>query len=180
MLISEILLFEHFVNPITITEKEKYVDEVWDILQNSYAKIGGLKTNGLETKEGLVQNTVMWKLMIREGKIKIVFIYKDKAGRKKIATGTDGSREAKQELIKMLKAEFSRSYSEVSDDLERFLTKNLPEMVDRFKIPADDVSKIIIDDEIRPEPDGYHYQRKIGGHWHTKLMIGTPGKHITT
>lgn len=29
-----------------------------------------------------------------------------------------------------------------------------------------------------PEYKEHFYQRRIGGEWHTKLMIGTPGKKI--
>lgn len=174
MLTHELLL-EHFVNVFTTSAKEKYIDQVWDLLQKSYAKIGGLKSGGLETKDGLVENSVMWKLLFKGGDLKVVFIYKDKGGRKKIATGTDGSREAKHELVKMLTAEFERSYTEVSDDLERFLNKNCHELVKKYQVPYSEVVKIV-KDEVRPGDDDYHYQREIHGDWHTKLMIGTPGK----
>lgn len=182
MLISDIfkpLLFETFKNPHSLSDKEKYVDEVWDILQKSYAKVGGLKTNGLQTKEGLIKNTAFWKLFLKDGKIKVVFIYKDKSGRKKIAIGTDGTKEGKDQLIKMLIPEFERSYSEISDDFEAFIVKNLPDLVKQYQIPFEEVQKIITDEEIKPvKGDKYHFQREISGHWHTKLMIGKPNKKI--
>ena len=168
-------LTERYVNAFDTKDKETYKDEVWDILQKSYSKIGGLKSGGLDTPEGLIRNGKMWKLVKSNGQIKVVMIYKDKGGRKSVAAGTDGTQEAKIALAKILKNDFENSYREVSDSMEAFIFKYMPELANKFKIPAEKV-KELLDDEIRPEPDGYHYQRKIGGHWHTKIMLGTPGK----
>jgi hypothetical protein len=49
------------------------------------------------------------------------------------------------------------------------------------KISGDEIRKPPADDEnIRysPELKDYFYQREIGGHWHTKIMLGTNGKKI--
>ena len=36
-------------------EKEKYVDEVWDMLQTAYSSIGGIKGSGFESKEDMIK-----------------------------------------------------------------------------------------------------------------------------
>lgn len=41
MKLNEIILLEHYVNLLTRAEKEKYADEVWDMLQKAYEPIGG-------------------------------------------------------------------------------------------------------------------------------------------
>lgn len=175
MKLNEIaILNERYVNAFDAQSKEAYAPEVWDILQKSYSKIGGLKSGGLDTIEGLIKNSKMWKLLKRDGKIKVVSIYKDKEGRKSVAVGTDGTQEAKLALAKMLKTEFENSYREVSDSMEAFIFKHVPHLANKYKIPVE-IVKELVHDEIRPEEDGYHYKREIGGHWHTKIMLGTPG-----
>jgi len=175
-------LAETYKNLTSKADKEKYVDQVLDILQTSYAPIGGIKTPSFKTREAALNGEHMWKLTIRDGKVKVVNIYKDDGtGRKRILTGTDGTKEAKAELTHILKDEFERSYTEVSDSMERFMFKNFPELCNKYKIKNTVALEILQPGEARiPEDDdGYHYDRNIGGHWHTKIMIGTPGKRLT-
>lgn len=174
-------LTETYKNFTTRGQKEKYVDQVLDILKASYASIGGIKTPSFKTREAALEGDHMWKLTVRGGKVKVVSIYKDDGtGRKRILTGTDGTKEAKAELAHNLKDEFGRSYAEVSDAMERFIFKNYPELADEYKIPNTEAIKILQPGEakIPDNDDGYHYDRKIGDSWHTKIMIGTPGKRL--
>lgn len=170
-------LAEAYRNLFTDSDKEKYIDIVWDMLQASYESCGGLKTKGLESKAGLVANTPMWKLWIKDEKVKIVLCYKEKGGRKIVAIGTDGTGESKRQLAKIMSEEFARSYIEVSDSLEAFLKKNLFDLVEKYKIPTEEVPNII-HNKITPLSDGYHYTRNINGEQIEKLMLGTPGKSI--
>lgn len=174
-------LIEAYKNIFDKADKEKYVDEVLDVLNSSYASIGGIKTPSFKNREAALEGDHMWKLTIRDGKVKVVNIYKDDGtGRKRILTGTDGTKEAKAELAKNLKDEFERSYAEVSDAMERFVFKYYPELANKYKIPNTEALKILQPGEakIPDDDDGYHYDRSIGGHWHTKIMIGTPGKKL--
>jgi hypothetical protein len=174
-------LIETYKNVFNKSDKEKWIDQVWDVLQSSYAPIGGIKTPSFKSKEAALTSDTMWKLTVRDGKVKTVSVYKDDGtGRKSVLTGTDGTKEAKSELKKIIIDEFGRSYREVSDDFEKFLWKNFEPEMNKFKIPNTEIHKYLKPDEFRiPEKDdGYHYDRKIGGSWHTKIMVGTPGKNI--
>lgn len=176
-------LTEAYKNLFTKEDKEKWLDEVFDILQSSYAAIGGIKTNGIKTKEEALTSPLMWKISVRDGKVKTATIYKDDGtGRKMVLVGTDGSKEAKTELKKIVYQDLFRSYGEISDDLEKFITRNFPKDIKKFSIPNTEVCNQLKFGEFKiPETDndGFHYDRKIGKHWHRKLMIGTPGKRIT-
>lgn len=174
-------LTETYKNLFSKAEKEKWIDQVWDCLQKSYAPIGGVKTPSFKDKETAVNGNHMWKLTVRDGVVKTVSIYKDDGtGRKSVLTGTDGTKEAKDELKKIVFKEFERSYREVSDDFERFLWKNFKTEMDKYKIPNTELDKYLKPNEYRipKNDDGYHYEREIAGHWHTKIMVGTPGKNI--
>lgn len=162
-------------------DKELYAEDVWNILQNSYRKIGGIQGNGFKSIDDMIKNIPMWKIFRRGGDIKVVMMYKDKQGRKRVAIGTDGTLEAKQMLAKMIQDEYKtgRAFGEVSDNSLRFIQKQFTE--DEFKkfvIPVDTVKQLLPKDEI-VDIDGYFYKREIGGEWHTKLMLGNPkAKHI--
>lgn len=182
MISFKTFLGEAYKNIFDKEDKEKYVDQVLDILASSYAPIGGVKTPSFKTREAALNGDHMWKLTVRDGKVRVVNIYKDDGtGRKRVLTGTDGTKEAKAELARNLKDEFERSYAEISDAMEKFVFKNYPEMADEYKIPNTEAIKILQPGEARipDDDDGYHYDRNIGGHWHTKIMVGTPGKKLT-
>lgn len=169
-------LIERYVNALKSDDKKKYMQEVWDILQSSYAYIGGIKGEEFKTPESMLK-VPFWKLVVKDGKVVACHLYKDLNGRKSIAGGTDGSRTGKIEFAKMAKDDFKRSYSEVSGASEKFINRNFPELFKDFSIPSSDV-EAIIGKKITPLPDGYHYKRIIGGEEVTKIMIGTSGKKI--
>lgn len=185
-------LNEHIINalPNDINIKEKYVDEVWDILNNSYAKIGGLHSNGFSSKEDMIKNIPFWKMVTKNNKVVAVIMYKDKNGRKKVAGGTDGTDLGKEEFFKINKEEskMKRSYSEISGPMLSVMIKQIPNFKDEC-IPFRKISGII-DDEIKrpeindpeilkhPELKDYFYQRLINGHWHTKILHGQSGLNI--
>lgn len=190
-----ILMNERFIN-LFQRDKEKrmeYVDDVWEILQKSYAPIGGIKGSGFGSKEEMISRLPFWKLVRRNGKIVAVGIYKDKSGRKFVAGGTDGSREGKDGLIDILKSDLKqrRSYVEVSGPLLSLLKKVIgvndlksfamtPEEFE--SVSGDSVSDVPENDsEVNRHPElaDYFYQRKLGGHMHTKIALGTPMKRIT-
>lgn len=159
---------EHVLNLITPAQKAKHADEVWDILQNAYAKIGGFKSAA--SPEELIDDSGIWKLVTRDGHISAVGIYKDKFGRKSIASGTDGTTQGRRDfgMIKDEDVKMGRSWAEVSDAVERIMARSGAE-----PIPAKFAGMLTGKEILDIDPDGYHYTRLIAGHPHTKIIYGT-------
>ena len=153
--------------------------QVFDLLTQAYQSIGGIKGNGFNSVEDMIQNVPFWKIFRRGKDIKAVMLYKDKGGRKRVAMATDGTPDSKAMLAKMIADEhkFNRSYGEISGPSLRFHQRVLGDEFDKVTIPVEQVKKMV-DDEIRPVSN-FEYQRNIGGEWITKRMIGNPGNKIT-
>jgi hypothetical protein len=192
-------LSEGFVNLIQDDpKKSQYIDSVWNMIQRSYADIGGIRTNGFQNKEAMMQ-LPFWKVATVNGKPVAVTIYKDKGGRKSVASATDGSEEGKKKIADMMKNELSRSYGEKSKGaLGLTLKITPPDVIKQFLISPKEVAKLSPDDEIVPVkgykgdlPDDakvtlskypflkdYGYLKDFGGKMLFKVMLGTPGKSI--
>ena len=198
---SNEMVLERFVNLFEkdIEERKKYAEEVWNILQTTYAKIGGIKGNGFNNVDDMIQNIPFWKLVRKNGKIVTVVMYKTKDGRKLVACGTDGSNEGKEGLLAILMNDMqdpinkstSRAFFEVSDKLLFFIVNRLGyDFVKKFVVELPEVKRIMSRDEILPILSDdieaknhpllakYFYRRDIGGHLHTKIMIGVDGKYL--
>lgn len=178
---KEHILTERFINLFDTSTKHRYADEVWDILQNSYKEIGGIKGSGFRSKEDMIENIPFWKLAKKGNKVVAVSLYKDKQGRKKVAGGTDGSEEGKKEFAKMTVDELlhGRSWGEISDKMYWFTRKHVgAENLDKYLIPAKKVQELMPEDEIVPV-DEYWYKRQLGsGDWKQKIAIGNPKQNI--
>lgn len=164
-------LNEHFVTVFDHDDKMKYVDEVWDMLEQSYSKIGGTHSS----KDEILEDGMMWKLVRRNGKIDAAIIYKQKLGRKAILAGCDGTPQGKQDLFSIIredaKMEDRHAWVEVSGAPEYLYKK-----YGHVPIPNEVAEEILAKmgkkiDQLNP--DGYHYTRKIGGDSYEKLMMGT-------
>lgn len=169
-------LTETIDNLFTPDEKEKYSQQVFDLIKKSYEPVGGIHGNGFASVEDMKNKIPMWKLFRRGDDIKVAMMYKDKGGRKRVAIATDGSKEAKSMLAKMLVDEYKtgRAFGEVSDNSLKFIRRQFTENeFKKFVIPVDIVKQLLPDDEIE-DIDGYFYTRNIGGHNHMKLMLGNP------
>lgn len=184
-------------------KREKYKDEVFDILQKSYAKIGGLKSGGFSSPDDMVNKIPFWKLAIKNGKVVAVVMYKDKQGRKSVASGTDGSDEGKKKLIDIIRGDLSlgRAYSERSKAMLAVTLKQYPEEVMKnLLLTPSDVKKLMPNDDIEaitdvPESEWtkdvtdilskYPFVKEYG-YFHTigtgdklfKVALGTPNKKI--
>jgi len=185
------ILVERFVNLLTPEKKEKYADEVWNMIQNAYKKIGGIRGSGFQSKEDMINNIPFWKVATKNGKVVAIAMYKDKGGRKRVASATDGTDEGKDKLEMIGKEDLSqkRSYAEVSSSSLKFLLRRWkgPKDIKDYMILPREAEKVLGDKLKYPVPDSdpeviahpelkkYFYQREIGGHYHTKLMIGKPG-----
>lgn len=192
--------FKNLIGYRDIKLKEKYVDEVWNILQESYKQIGGIKGSGFNSKEDMVNNIPFWKLFIYNNKVVSVILYKDKDGRKSVASGTDGSEIGKKKIIEIFKSDLFRSYSEKSKGSLGLLMKTIPfDLLVNFLIKPNSVQKVLKDDNIipilsvereewpedaklmldkYPQLKPYGYLREIGKHLVFKVMVGTLNKTI--
>ena len=200
---KEYVLNENFKNLIgdkDVDLKKQYADQVWDLLALTYAKIGGIKGGGFESKESMIANIPFWKLYISNGKVLIAGLYKDKAGRKTVAYATDGSAKAKAVLADLMKASLKITYGEKSKGALIFMMKSIPFVaLEPFLIKPADVKRITGDDIIIPDEQyvknnldrsdqvvykkykslkDYFYVRKIGGSYLLKVAMGTPNNPI--
>lgn len=167
MKINDILL-ERVYNAFTSTDKMKYADQVWAVLQQAYSKLrGGFGT--ASSLEELIEKSGLWKVVVRDGKVSAVNIYKDQHGRKSIASGTDGTPQGKKDfmMIKNEDVKFNRAWVEVSDAPEKILARmGAKPIPSKFAGPL--TGKEILD----YNSDGYHYTRLIAGEPHEKIIYG--------
>ena len=161
------VLVERVVNAFTPEQKNKFVQQVWDIMQRSYASIGGFGT--ASSPEELIQFSGLWKIVTRDGNITAVNIYRDQHGRKSIASGTDGSPQGKKDylMIKNEDVKFNRAWAEVSGAPEKILIR-----AGAKAIPAKFAPILTQKEILSYNPDGVHYTRLIAGHPHEKAMYG--------
>ena len=183
-------LNERFLNAIGSSQlKDEHVDSVWELLQKSYAPIGGIKGSGFSSKKDMIDNIPFWKMVKKNGKIIAVQMYKDNEGRKRVAVGTDGSQAAKEQLREIYKADFQRSYFEISGPSLSFAVRTVGEdfivKYQKSKEEAEDILREPLrepdDNEMEqkfPKLKRFMYSRSFGGSWKTKIMIGTTGKKI--
>lgn len=195
------IIAEKFKNFVGFTDdvvdaKSEYALQVWDMLNVAYKAIGGIKGSGFESPEAMMKKIRFWKLGFSGGELKIVVLYKDKAGRKVVALGTDGTKQGKNMLAGVLKADLDRSYKEISDGAWGFSRKYIgDEVLMKFAIPVHKVRKLLKGKEIFDLNDlpprltkkvnkedpfyKFYYGREIGGSVHVKIMIGVEGLPIT-
>lgn len=181
-LFIEQTLTEHYLTCFSADEKEPYIDIIWDMMEKAYAPIGGIK--GL-TKDELMSDNIIFKLVRKNNKIVACHIYNTKQGGRKIIGGcTDGTDIGKKAFYEMGAEEVKRiernSWAEVSGAMEHiFLFK-----LGATPIPADIAKKILADKGkriISTDPDGFHYTREIGGTPIEKIMFGNvPPKYRNT
>jgi len=170
---------EHYLNLFTPEEKAPYADQVWDLLQATYAYAGGIKGSGFKSKEDMIQNIPFWKLTTKDGKVTTCRMYKDKEGRKGVAAGTDGTRDSVKAYREITKEDLKRAFIELSGKALNSLQKQLGDDFYKYDIPVKIAQQKLPDDELIPIDD-YFYQRDIGGEMVTKVMVGNPNaKKIT-
>lgn len=167
----ENILNEHYVTVTNNNDMNKYVDIVWDMLQNAYKEIGGFLT--AKTKDELIKKSSLWKMVRRNGKILAVKIYTSKkGGRKSIACATNGTPEGKDALYSILKEDIKmmdqrQAWAEVSGKMEHLYNK-----FGGVVVPSKYVKDILKDKEIFGQKDDGHYSRNIKGEPHEKIMFG--------
>lgn len=164
-------ILERFVTALNKEDMKKYIDIVWPMLQAAYKAIGG--TAGMNSPEQLIEETDIWKMVRKNSKIVAVKVYSQKrGGRKACYCATDGTKEGKEALYKIIDEDMSQAgrqaWAECSGKMEHIYIKH-----GATPIPAEIAQKIMKDKKfISINPDGYHYTRKIGGEPHEKMMVG--------
>ena len=129
---------------------------------------------GMDSKEQLIDETDMWKMVRKNGKILAVKCYTFKrGGRKACYCASNGTDEGKQALYQMVKDDMKlkgrQAWIEASGAVEHIYKK----YGEATPIPAEIAQQIMKDKKfISFNKDGYHYTRLIGGHPHEKIMLG--------
>ena len=192
---------ERYVNAVGDRDmeiKRQYGKQVFDLLTKSYAGNGGLFTNGFQNLETMIQKIPMWKMVVNNGVVEAVVMYKDKGGRKSVAMGSTGSPYAKKAISNLFPAELQRSYGEKSKSALGALMKTVPwsvlepyvhspkavAKISKKKIVSLKDFKDTIPEDAKKTLDKYPvlkpygYFRELNGKWAFKIMVGTPGLGI--
>ena len=162
---------EHFLTVTNKDDMKKYADEVWDILQKSYAYIGGVA--GANSIDDIIEDTDMWKLVRRNGHITAMQAYKYKqGGRKTNCCGSDGTEQGKKDIMKIYQEDGlmkdRKQYGEYSGKAISAMLKS-----GGIPVPNSIAQTLLEPKEVEPCEDGWFFIRKLGdGKYHHKLMIG--------
>jgi len=151
-----------------LERKEKYIDDVWDILVFSYKNVeGGLH---FESKEHLIKTTSEWQVITYGKTVTGVLIFKIKQGMKIVALGaSEENREmAKKQLGEVLKKALKYSWIEVSGQVEKFINK----IGCKKKIMSAINAKKILNKKVTILEDGIHYAREIMNIVKVKVVYG--------
>ena len=150
-------------------------DDLIDLITSAYAYIGGhsnYKDKGDINKEASRGAEYEVIDLDDDGDFDAVNVSKRKtAGEKFVATGHDGSREAKRAVIthKIDRLKKPGFYVEVSGKIKDILLKaGVPQVTDEATI-----EKALAGKDVTMNDDG-SYTRSIAGTKHEKIMLGTP------
>jgi len=162
-------LAERYVNLLSKDDKRQYVDTVWDLLQLAYKDIGGFKS--AVSKDHLIDDSGLWKLVKKDNKIVGVSIYKDAHGRKTIAVASDQTPEGKKAVITVNAEDLrmNRAWCEVSGKVETMFTKLGAKM-----IPSKYAHVLTKKEILEYDEDGFHYTRLLAGEPKKKVIVGFP------
>ena len=170
---NEYMITERFINVFDKKDMEKYGDIVWTMLQKAYAYCGGVA--GAKSIKDIIDDTDIWKLVRRNGKITAVKIYKFKdGGRKANCCATDGTDQGAADMKMIYKEDGllkdRKAYAEVSGKAcsTALNQGNIP-------LPAVVSQEVLKGKKITPCEDGWFYLRELGdGKTHHKLLCGNP------
>lgn len=168
-------LLEGDWDKLSSVEASDEADDIIELIKSAYAYIGGhsnfksVSDVDKETGRGAEYEVID---LDDDGDIDAVNVSKRKAaGEKFVATGHDGSREAKRAVIthKIDRLKKPGFYVEVSGKIKDILLKaGVPQVTDEATI-----EKALAGKDITMNDDG-SYTRSIAGTKHEKIMLGTP------
>jgi hypothetical protein len=184
--------FHNFL-PGDVDKKTSHAKEVFDMVQKSYADQGGIRGTGFGSHTDMIEHIPLWKVSKQGGKVNAVALYKDSQGRKRVATATDGTDAGKKAAGDIVGNDLKqhRAHMEISGKSLSFIKKLMPitdhlhsyDSAEKFhKSRGDTITRPLPDDKEvlrHPELKDHMYSRMIGGHAHTKVMLGSLNKTIT-
>lgn len=156
--------------------REKYRQQIHDLIQTSYKDAGGYGSlpSGSKEESNAINNDItssVIKAVRRDSKITAAVLYKKQHGRKAIASGTDGSQQGKSDWKNIKSTDISRkrAWAEVSGKPEHMMRK-----IGAPEIPVGEVPNLL-GKKIEPADNNY-YTRTIGGQKHRKIAMGFTDK----
>mgnify|MGYP000029171316 CR=1 FL=1 len=159
---------------LTDEEKEEFAIELFDLIDNAYASIGGHPNykSPSDVMGAERDSDYMVIDLDDDPEFDAVVVDKSKAsGVKGAAMGHDGSREARSLAVNFLAIMLKNKghYIEVSGKLKDILiAKGVPVVTDK-----ETIQQVMKGKNIEMNDDGT-YQRMLGGEKHTKTMMGNP------
>ena len=154
--------------------KRKHADEIFDLIDSSYRDIGGNPNYRKPSDVYLSEGAAIYRVndLDDDPDIDVVSVSKSTPyGNKSVASGQDGSKEAKRALLNYKSRSLKRvpNYGEVSGKLmEILIAKGVPVVRDPRVI-----RRVLKGKTIRMHRDG-SYSREIGGKMYRKVMVGKP------
>lgn len=153
------------------SETGEYKGEIFDLIQNAYAKIGGhIKYKSPDDVTGAESRSDYEVIDLDDDdEIDAVTISRPTPfGGKSVGMGHDGSQKAKHEIIKHKVYQLNNGfYIEVSGVLKDILLKKgVPMITDK-----ETIEKVLKGKNITMNDDGT-YDREISGQLHTKTLLG--------
>lgn len=148
----------------------KYSEEIFGLIQTAYSNKGG--NVEIKKSDDLKNSDITYwilKDIDADPEADVVFGGKfTKSGVKVTVIGQDGSSDAKKEVIKKLTDLMKTGgfYAELDRDLAQKLGIK--------HIEDETIIRSVIIKDLKYNRDG-SYDRKIGGHTHTKVLVGRPG-----
>ncbi|EKO3587249.1 hypothetical protein [Vibrio cincinnatiensis] len=159
-----------FYKLTTLSEKEAYLAQVWDILQASYQQVpGGLHYS---KPQDALNKTDEWHLIVENDQVLALTLHKYKHGVKLVALAKSrlaGSRRALKQLIEYA---LLHGWMELSDQAESFVMREC--QGHRFLIHASFAPLLLKKTILPAEGDSFHYRRRIMQSVKTKLLLGSP------
>lgn len=187
--------YKNFIGPNSKNDREKWADEVWKILNLAYAPIGGVKGNGFNSKQDMIDNIPFWKIYTKANKVVAAVFYKDKSGRKLVAIASDGSDLGKKIVTDVFKNSFGVAYGEFSGAALGVIMKNIdPTSIQNLLLPPKRIEQLIkekviplneYDKKKLSDADvktlrkfemlsDFFYVRNVGGKDILKIALGSP------
>lgn len=160
---------------LTPAELEQYKDDIFGLINKAYSYIGGhvnyKSASDVTGAEGENEYEVID--LDNDPDIDAVNVQKPKgpSGQKMVATGHDGSSDAKRAALSLKIDRLKKPgyYVEVSGRIMDILkSAGVPIVTDE-----ETIRKVLSGKEIKMNDDGT-YERKLGGSWHTKMLMGSP------
>nr|WP_128810749.1 hypothetical protein [Vibrio alfacsensis] len=162
----------HILTLNTQENMTRYQTQVWKILSDSYQTVSG----GLHytSPKALIEESDQWQILVKDGIVLAVTVYKAKQGWKLVAMGIHHQYipQAKSALAILIKSALNHSWMELSEGAERFVMKHCDGH--KYMIHISIANKLL-GKFIEPSTTSqYHYKRKIMDKVKTKILLGSP------